>query len=205
MAKYIGAKCRLCRREGVKLFLKGERCLSEKCCINKNRGLPGQHKDNYKKKSDYCMKLREKQKVKRAYGLLESQFKKYYSISASDKRPTGDALLSILESRLDNIVYRIGMGKSRAQARQIVSHGHISVNGKYVDIPSYIVSKGDKISISTEDLLFIEQSKIENKNNISSIPNWISKTNINSYTISDTPFIVNSEINTKLIIEFYSK
>ena len=147
MAKYINADCRLCRREGTKLFLKGERCTSKKCALEKRVGAPGVHPTTRKKPSEYAIQLREKQKVKRAYGLLEKQFHSYYTEAARQKGKTGEVMLSLLERRLDNVCYRLGLGASRAQARQIVNHTHILVNGKKVNIPSYEVKVGDVISV----------------------------------------------------------
>lgn len=147
MAKYINADCRLCRREGTKLFLKGERCTSKKCALDKRPGAPGVHPTTRKKPSEYLIQLREKQKVKRAYGLLEKQFHGYYEKADRMKGKTGEIMLSLLERRLDNVVYRLGLGASRAMARQIVNHTHILVNGKKVNIPSYQVKVGDVISV----------------------------------------------------------
>ena len=147
MAKYINADCRLCRREGTKLFLKGERCTSKKCALERRVGVPGVHPTTRKKPSEYAIQLREKQKVKRAYGLLEKQFHSYYVEAARQKGKTGEVMLSLLERRLDNVCYRLGLGASRAQARQIVNHTHITVNGKKVNIPSYQVKVGDVIAV----------------------------------------------------------
>ncbi len=147
MAKYINADCRLCRREGTKLFLKGERCTSKKCALDRRPGAPGVHPTTRKKQSEYAIQLREKQKVKRAYGLLEKQFRGYYEEAARQKGKTGETMLSLLERRLDNVCYRLGLGVSRDQARQIVNHTHILVNGKMVNIPSYQVKVGDVISV----------------------------------------------------------
>ena len=147
MAKYINADCRLCRREGTKLFLKGERCTSKKCALDKRPGAPGVHPTTRKKPSEYLIQLREKQKVKRAYGLLEKQFHGYYETATKMKGKTGEIMLSLLERRLDNVCYRLGLGASRAMARQIVNHTHILVNGKKVNIPSYQVKVGDVISV----------------------------------------------------------
>ena len=147
MAKYINADCRLCRREGTKLFLKGERCTSKKCAMEKRVGVPGMHPNSKKKPSEYLLQLREKQKVKRAYGLLEKQFHGYYEEAARMKGKTGEVMLSLLERRLDNVVYRLGLGASRSMARQIVNHTHILVNGKVVNIPSYQIKVGDVISV----------------------------------------------------------
>lgn len=147
MARYTGPVCRLCRRESEKLYLKGDRCYTDKCAINKRNFAPGQHGTSRKKLSTYGQQIREKQKAKRFYGLLESQFRKYYDMA--DKAPgiTGENLLKILESRLDNVVYRLGFAASRKEARQLVRHGHFLINGSKVDIPSYLVSIGETISI----------------------------------------------------------
>lgn len=147
MAKYTDADCRLCRREGTKLFLKGDRCLSKKCAVERRPVVPGQHGTGRKKVTQYGTQLREKQKVKRAYGLLEKQFKGYYNKAERMRGRTGENMLSLLERRLDNVVYRLGIGESRAQSRQIVNHGHICVNGKRINIPAYEVKVNDVISI----------------------------------------------------------
>jgi len=147
MAKYIDADCRLCRREGAKLFLKGERCLSKKCAMERRPVIPGMHPNTRKKPTEYLTQLREKQKVKRAYGLLEKQFHGYYEEAERMKGKTGENMLSLLERRLDNVVYRMGMGASRAASRQLVNHGHICVNGKRVNIPSFEVKVGDVITV----------------------------------------------------------
>ena len=147
MAKYTDADCRLCRREGAKLFLKGDRCLSKKCAMERRPVNPGQHPSTRKKPSEYLTQLREKQKVKRAYGLLEKQFHGYYVEAERMRGKTGENMLSLLERRLDNVVYRMGLASSRAAARQLVNHGHICVNGKRVTIPSYQVKVNDTISV----------------------------------------------------------
>lgn len=147
MAKYTSADCRQCRREGCKLFLKGERCVSGKCSLDRRPTVPGQHGAGRKKTSEYSIQLREKQKVKRAYGMLEKQFRIFYEKSVAAKGATGENLLAMLERRLDNVVYRLGIGSSRAESRQIVNHRHIAVNGKTVNIPSYQVKVGDIITV----------------------------------------------------------
>ena len=148
MARYTGSVCRLCRREGVKLFLKGDRCYSPKCSAGHRPFPPGEHgQARQRKQSEYGLQLREKQKAKRAYGVLENQFHRYYEKAVRQKGVTGENLLVFLERRLDNVLFRMGYGASRAQARQIVRHGHIRVNGKKVDIPSYLVDVNDVISI----------------------------------------------------------
>ena len=147
MARYTGAVCRQCRREGKKLFLKGERCYSDKCAIARRAYAPGQHGQGRKKSSEYGLQLRAKQMTKRYYGVLESQFRKYYGLAEKKEGKTGEALLAILESRLDNTVYRLGWASSHAEARQLVSHGHFTVNGKKVNIPSYLTKPGEVIAI----------------------------------------------------------
>src|SRR5215471_2036427 len=148
MARYIGPVCRLCRREGMKLFLKGERCYTDKCAIEKRNVAPGQHGRARKAKLvGYGVQLREKQKVKRTYGVLENQFRRYFEAADRAKGITGELLLQSLERRLDNVIYRIGFATSRAQARQLVRHGHFLVNGKKVDIPSFSVKIGDTVAI----------------------------------------------------------
>ena len=148
MARYTDASCRLCRREGQKLFLKGSRCYTDKCAVARREQAPGQHGAKKKKLSEYGVQLREKQKAKVFYGVLESQFRKYFEMASTQKGKTGENLLKILETRLDNVVYRMGLGTSRAEARQIVRHGHILVNGKKVNIPSYLLSKNDVITLA---------------------------------------------------------
>ena len=148
MARYTGAVCRQCRREGQKLFLKGERCYSDKCAIDRRNYVPGQHGQSRKKVSEYGLQLRANQKAKRFYGVLESQFAKYYEMADRKAGMTGENLLRILESRLDNVVYRLGFASSRAEARQLVVHGHYTVNGKKVNIPSYLLKEGDVVSIN---------------------------------------------------------
>ena len=147
MARYTGSVCRQCRREGQKLFLKGDRCYSEKCAVSKRHTPPGQHGQGRKKQSEYGIQLREKQKVRRAYGVLESQFRKYYEMASNMRGVTGENMLSLLERRLDNVAYRLCFGESRPMARQMVTHGHIRVNGKKVDIASFLVKAGDEISV----------------------------------------------------------
>ena len=147
MARYTGSVCRQCRREGTKLFLKGDRCYSDKCAVTKRHTPPGMHGQGRRKQSEYGIQLREKQKVRRAYGVLESQFRKYYDVAANMRGVTGDNMLELLERRLDNVAYRLNFGESRPMARQMVTHGHIRVNGKKVDIASYQVKVGDTISL----------------------------------------------------------
>ena len=148
MARYIGPVCRLCRREGMKLFLKGERCYTEKCAIEKRNLPPGQHGKLRKAKLvGYGLQLREKQKVKRIYGVLENQFRRYFEMAERTRGITGETLLQLLERRLDNVIYRLGLSTSRPQARQLVRHGHFLVNGRKVDVPSYSVKAGDVVTV----------------------------------------------------------
>jgi small subunit ribosomal protein S4 len=147
MARYIGPVCKLCRREGMKLFLKGERCYSEKCSYTRRPYPPGQHGQARIKLSEYAVRLREKQKVRRIYGVLERQFRDYYFDASRRKGRTGEQMLGLLESRLDNVVHRLGFAFTRSQARQIVKHNHVLVNGKRVNIPSFVLRTGDKIEI----------------------------------------------------------
>lgn len=151
MARYTRSVCKLCRREGLKLFLKGDRCFSPKCAIEKRSYPPGEHGQRRRPKvTDYGLQLREKQKMKRIYGVLERQFRNYFDMAVRQKGITGDALLRLLERRLDNVVYRFGFSSSRAEARQLVRHGHFLVNGRRVDIPSYLVRSGDQIQVSAK-------------------------------------------------------
>ena len=147
MARYKDEQCRICRREGQKLFLKGSRCYSDKCSVSRRNYAPGEHGQRRTKLSEYGTQLREKQKTKSFYGVGEKQFRKYFEMASNKKGITGEVLLQILESRLDNVVYRLGYGSSRAQARQLVNHGHFEVNGKKVDIASYLVKPGDVIAV----------------------------------------------------------
>ncbi|HRS20231.1 MAG TPA: 30S ribosomal protein S4 [Clostridia bacterium] len=147
MARYTDAKCRLCRREGSKLYLKGDRCYTDKCAVARRAYAPGQHGQGRKKASGYGIQLREKQKVRRIYGILEKQFRAYFEEAERQKGVTGENLLRLLELRLDNVVYRMGFGDSRAEARQLVRHGHFTVNGKKVDIPSYQTGLNDLIAV----------------------------------------------------------
>lgn len=169
MGRYTGSVCRLCRREKMKLFLKGSRCYTPKCAVEKREYVPGMHGQGRQKLSDYGVQLREKQKVKRIYGVLESQFKFYFRKAARQKGVTGAALLSTLECRLDNVIFRMGMAASRNEARQVVRHGHVIVNDHQVNIPSFQVGVGDKIRVVGTDKMkerfktMIEQNKDQSK------------------------------------------
>ena len=173
MARYTGSVCRQCRREGTKLFLKGDRCFSEKCAITKRHTPPGMHGQSRRKQSEYGIQLREKQKVRRAYGILESQFRKYYDEASNMRGVTGDNMLSLLERRLDNVAYRLGFGDSRPMARQLVTHGHVLVNGKKVDIASYQIRVGDVITIreKSADTEFFKELKEQGSKR--TVPEWL--------------------------------
>ena len=208
MARYTGEACRICRREGQKLFLKGQRCYSDKCAITRRAYGPGQHGQRRKKLSEYGMQLREKQKTKSFYGVLESQFRKYFEMASSKKGVTGENLLQILESRLDNVVYRLGFGMSRAQARMLVRHGHFEVNGKKVNIPSYLVKAGDVITLkesSRQDEVFKENIQVNAKK---AMPSWL-EADIENYIGKVVKLPARDEIDLPveehLIVELYSK
>jgi len=209
MARYIGPVCRLCRREGMKLFLKGERCYSEKCAIEKRNVPPGQHGRARKAKMvGYGIQLREKQKVKRTYGVLENQFRRYFEAADRQKGITGELLLQMLERRLDNVVYRIGFATSRAQARQLVRHGHFNVNGRKVDIPSYAVRQGDTVALrsSSGENPIIQHAMEEVKGR--GIPEWLSfDSGRLAGLVSSLPTReqINLPVQEQLIVELYSK
>ena len=177
MARYTDEQCRICRREGQKLFLKGSRCYSDKCSISRRNYAPGQHGQKRAKLSEYGTQLREKQKTKSYYGVGEKQFRGYFEMASNKKGVTGENLLQILESRLDNVVYRLGFGVSRTQARQLVNHGQFDVNGKKVDIPSYLVKPGDVISVREirKDNKTIKANAEENATR--PVPEWLEKDN----------------------------
>lgn len=208
MARYTGASCKLCRREGEKLFLKGERCYTEKCSVGKRQYAPGQHGQAKKKLSEYGVQLREKQKAKKFYGVLESQFRKYFEMASTTKGVTGENLLRLLETRLDNIVYRLGFARSRAEARQLVRHGHFSVNGKRVNIPSYLVRAQDMISVRDgskenemfKDILEVTGSKV--------VPKWLEADQEKlkgTVLAAPTREDVDLPVEEHLIVELYSK
>lgn len=206
MARHTGPVCKQCRREGLKLFLKGDKCYIDKCPINSRNFAPGQHGQSRKKLTEYGLQLREKQKVKRFYGISESQMAKYFHMADKMKGITGENLLTTLETRLDNVVYRMGFASSRAEARQLVVHGHFTVNGKKVDIPSYLCSNGDEIAVKTKSQ---ENGKfkvvVENSGNT---VNWV---NVNQEDMKGTIVAdptredIDLPIEEHLIVELYSK
>jgi len=206
MARYTGAVCRLCRREGMKLNLKGDRCFTDKCAFSRRGYAPGQHGQSKKKMSNYGLQLREKQKAKRIYGILESQFRRYYDKADKLRGITGENLLKLLEVRLDNVVYRLGYGNSRQEARQLVTHGHFLVDGKKVDIPSYSLTANQIVSASAKSRA-TEKFKVFAENP-KTLPNWLSADlekfegkviAIPSREDIDVP------VNETLIVELYSK
>ena len=210
MARYIGPVCRLCRREGMKLFLKGTRCFSDKCAIEKRNFPPGQHgKDRKPKIVGYGLQLREKQKAKRYYGVPEVQFSNLFEKASRQKGVTGENLLAMLERRLDNLVYKIGFGTSRAMARQFVRHGHIAVNGRKVDIPSYIVRPGDVVEVREKSKQNSAiQSALEATAHLPS-PNWIEvdRENLKAKLLASPKRedLVQIKLDEQLIVELYSK
>ncbi|MEO7110867.1 MAG: 30S ribosomal protein S4 [Polyangiaceae bacterium] len=209
MARYIGPVCRLCRREGMKLFLKGERCYTEKCAYTRRPYPPGQHGQGRIKLSEYAVRLREKQKVRRVYGVLERQFQAYYAKAAKSKGRTGEEMLALLESRLDNVVHRLGFATTRPEARQLVKHNHILVNGKRLNIPSVILRAGDKIEIREESRkipqLNASLAQVEKRASLS----WLELDKANfSGVFKGSP--VRDELNEpafreQLVVEYYSR
>ena len=209
MARYTGESCRVCRREGEKLFLKGSRCYTDKCAITRRAYAPGQHGQKRKKQSEYGMQLREKQKAKSFYGVLESQFRKYFEEASRRKGVTGTNLLQILESRLDNVIYRLGFATSRAQARQLVRHGHFTVNGVKVNIPSYLTKVGDEIKVkeaSSNSEIF--KQIVEENEKGRPVPAWL-ESNLAGRTGKIVAVPAREEIDLPvqehLIVELYSK
>ncbi len=207
MGRYTGAKCRLCRREGVKLFLKGDRCYSPKCALSKRPYAPGQHGRYRRRATQFAIHLREKQKAKRIYGVREAQFRRYVELAKKKKGVTGEALLKILERRLDNVVWRAGFAFSRDQARQLVNHGHFLVNGRRLNIPSYLVKEGDSIEVrpqSKDKLRELVKAASERR----PLPSWLQR-DLETLRIQVTqePQLedLDQGIETSLIVEFYSR
>jgi len=210
LARYIGPVCRLCRREGMKLFLKGERCHTEKCAIERRNFVPGQHgKDRKAKLVGYGLQLREKQKVRRIFGVLEAQFRNTFEKAVKMKGITGENLLGTLERRLDSVIYRMGLGTSRAQARQIVRHGHIQVNGRKVNIPSFVVKPGDEIAVRESSRNNPTVLAAREATAHAPSPSWMDvdrenlRGKINSVPRRDE--MTQIPINEQLIVELYSK
>lgn len=208
VARYIGALCRICRREGEKLLLKGTRCYTEKCAVERRKYPPGQHGQGYRKLSDYGFQLREKQKVRKMYGLLERQFRRYFEKAERKRGITGEVLLQLVESRLDTIVYRMGYAPNRRSARQLIRHGHILVNGREVNLPSYEVKKGNTVEVkqSSKEIPEIVDSisKVEHKG----IPSWVEVDAVNlKGKVLNIPAREELQlpVQEQLIVELYSK
>ena len=208
MARYTVAVCKLCRRVGQKLFLKGQRCYTDKCALNRRAYAPGQHGQGRKKTSEYGMQLRAKQVARRYYGVLEGQFRAYYGMATKMEGKTGENLLSVLESRLDNVVYRLGWASSRAEARQLVVHGHFNVNGKRVDIPSYLTRVGEVISIRENSRQSAKIKAVVEENAARPCPKWLE---VNREALEGKVVAVPAredidlEVDETLIVELYSK
>ena len=207
MARYSGPVCRLCRREGMKLFLKGERCYAEKCAIEKRNFPPGQHgKRRAAKLAGYGLQLREKQRVKRIYGVLEDQFRLYFEAAERQRGITGVLLLQALERRLDNVVYRVGYATSRSQGRQLVRHGHFAINGRKVNIPSFQVKPGDRITVKerSQKVASILHAAEEVKGR--GVPEWLQVDGMSARVVSlPTREQINLPVQEQLIVELYSK
>lgn len=208
MARYSGSVCRLCRRENLKLFLKGERCYTDKCAIERRNYPPGQHGQARPKFSAYSIQLREKQKVKRMYGLLENQFRRTFALAEKVKGITGEALLVLLERRLDNVTYRLGFASSRAEARMLVRQGHILVNGKRVNIPSYLVRAGDVVAVKEQSRQIGRVLSAMEGAQRRGVPEW-AEVDRNAFSgrikLLPTRGDITAPINEKLIVELYSK
>ncbi len=208
MARYTGAVCKLCRREGQKLFLKGERCYSDKCALSRRSYAPGQHGQNRKKVSEYGLQLRAKQKTRRFYGVLESQFVKYFELATKREGITGLNLLQILESRLDNVVYRAGFASSRAEARQLVRHGHFTLNGHKANIPSILLNAGDVVAIAEGSKGSDKFKAIAETNGSRPVPQWL-EANKDQFTVKVVNLPAREDIDLDveehLIVELYSK
>lgn len=208
MARYTGAVCKLCRREGKKLFLKGERCYTGKCAFERRSYAPGQHGQSRKKTSEYGMQLRAKQQARRYYGIQEGQFHKYFLMAERRQGMTGENLLKICESRLDNVAYLLGWASSRAEARQLTTHGHYLVNGKKVDIPSYLLKEGDVVSLRQKSLDSDKIKAVLEANGSRPVPEWLDKDSENmTAKVVKLPDREQIEVPVEehLIVEFYSK
>jgi len=208
VARNTASVCRMCRREGMKLFLKGERCFTDKCAIERRNYPPGQHGQGRHKFSEYSIQLREKQKVKRIYGVLERQFRRYFQMAERGRGVTGETLLVLLERRLDNTLYRMGFSNSRSEARQLVRHGHFAVNGRKVTIPSFLVSQGDKIEVperSRKVVRIVESLELSQRRGV---PDWL-EMDREAFTGVVKAFPERADltmpINETLIVELYSK
>ena len=208
MARYTGAVCKMCRREGKKLFLKGDRCYTGKCAIERRAYAPGQHGQNRSKNSEYGLQLRAKQAARRYYGIQEGQFHKYFLMAERKTGMTGENLLRICESRLDNVVYTLGWASSRAEARQLVTHGHFVVNGSKVDIPSYLLKAGDTVSIKAKSRDSVKIKTVLEANASRPVPTWLSldANNLEAKVVAlPEREQITTPVEEHLIVEFYSK
>ncbi len=208
MARYTGSSCKLCRREGEKLFLKGDRCYTHKCAVNRRAYAPGQHGQQRKKLSEYGIQLREKQKARRFYGVLEGQFRKYFELAARKKGVTGENLLQILESRLDNVVHRMGIASSRSEARQMVRHGHMTVNGSKVDIPSYLLKSEDVVAVKESSRKLPRFKEMAEAAEGRTLPDWLDldRENLTGKVVKlPDREEIDLPIREHLIVELYSK
>lgn len=207
MARYTGAVCKLCRREGKKLFLKGERCYSQKCAFERRSYAPGQHGQSRKKTSEYGLQLRAKQQARRYYGINESQFHKYFLMAERKQGMTGENLLRICESRLDNVVYLLGWANSRAEARQLVTHNHYLVNGKKVNIPSILLKAGDVITVKEASRDSEKIKAVLETNGSRPVPQWLDKTSEYDAKVVNLPDReqIAAPVEEHLIVEYYSK
>lgn len=208
MARYTEAVCKLCRREGQKLFLKGQRCYTDKCAITRRAYAPGQHGQGRKKTSEYGLQLRAKQMTRRFYGVLESQFHHYYEMATTMQGKAGDNLLTLLETRLDNVVYRCGWASSRAEARQLVVHGHFTVNGKKVDIPSYLTKVGEVVAIKEDSRSSDKFKTVLETNAARPVPKWLdidAAAAQGKIVAMPAREDIDLEVDDTLIVELYSK
>jgi small subunit ribosomal protein S4 len=208
VARYIDAVCRQCRREGLKLFLKGERCYTDKCAIERRNYPPGEHGQARPKFSEYSIQLREKQKLKRMYGVMEHQFRRYFQMADRSRGVTGETLLQLLERRLDNIVYRLGFATSRAEGRQLVRHGHFRVNGRKVNIPSYLIRPGDSVTVRERSRQVTRIQEALELAQRRGVPDWL-EVSAETFTGKVKALPARTDltmpINEKLVVELYSK
>ncbi len=208
MGRYTGPVCRLCRAQGEKLYLKHDKCYTDKCPFERRSYAPGQHGQARKKLSDYGIHLKEKQKVRRIYGVMERQFRRFFDMASREKGVTGETFLQILERRLDNVVYRLGWAYSRKHARQIVSHGHITVNGRKVNIPSFLVKAGDVIEVKESSKSKNPFKEIREKDSVPTVPGWLDldfasfKAKVLGLPTRDQ---IDVPVDESLIVEFYSR
>lgn len=207
MARYTDSKCKLCRREQTKLYLKGERCSSEKCALTRRQTLPGVHSSTRKRTTSYGTQFREKQKVKRTYGLLEKQFRRFFEMASKSKGNTGVRFLQLLELRLDNVVYKLGITNSREHARQLITHGHVTVDGAKISVPSYVVKVGEVVSVKESSSAKEFMTVLAEKNKSANIPEWLEKGKKLEGRVAQEPSreMIDEGINEQLIVEFYSR